>query len=78
MPLLTRAEDRAGRRFELSRADTDDHAEARRRAGRAAVLLAAIDTTGAWIGSRVTVHEAHTGRLVFVARIVRGKGVPRV
>jgi hypothetical protein len=69
MLLLTRAEGKAGHRFELSRIDTDAH-EARRRALRAAELLAALDTTGAWIGSRVTVNEASTGRLVCVVRIV--------
>lgn len=76
MPLIIRAESRAGDRYELRLADFCDLAEARRRATRAAELFATIDTAGTfWVGSRVTVHDAGTGRLVFVARIVRGKAV---
>ena len=71
--LVTRAETRAGHRYELAGAD-DDQAEARHRATRAAGLLAVVGRPEEWEGSRVTVTDAGSGRLVFVARIVRREG----
>jgi hypothetical protein len=70
-PLLTRAETRAGHRYELPSFDTANPEEARRRAIRAAELFAAHCNPQVWAGSRVTVTEAFTGRLVFIARIGR-------
>lgn len=68
---ITRAETVAGRQFELDSIDTDDQADARRRAIRVAELLSLMGGGGRWLGSRVSVFEAQTGRLVFVVRITR-------
>ncbi len=75
MLFLIRADSTTGRRHELD-VTTADQADARRRATRVAELLAIVDAQGRWVGSRVSVIEAVSGRLVFVRRILpRREGV---